>query len=100
MSDFKFFRPRDMNELLEFKQKEGSRALILAGGSNLLVYIKEGSIKEGTLVDIRSLEALKGITGRGTTIEIGAGETIADILESSLLNEKIPFFRVVRNLPN
>ena len=55
MGDFRFFRPTELQELLEFKAREGSRARILDGGSNVLVYINEGSISGGTLVDVRSL---------------------------------------------
>lgn len=91
MGDFRFFRPTALQELLDFKAKEGSKARILDGGSNVLVYINEGSISEGTLVDVKSLEAIKGIELRDGRLEIGAGELIADIMESPLVKKKVPF---------
>ena len=91
MGQFRFFRPRELRELLDFKQKEGSKARILDGGSNVLVYIKEGSIEEGTLVDVKYLEEIKGISVRGGLIEIGAGEVVADIIESPLIKKHVPF---------
>ena len=91
MSNFRFFRPKELQELLDYKKKEGSRARILDGGSNVLVYIKEGSIEEGTLVDVRSLEAIKGIAARDGWIEIGAGEVIADVIESPVIKKEAPF---------
>jgi CO/xanthine dehydrogenase FAD-binding subunit len=91
MSNFRFFRPKALEELLEYKGKEGARARILDGGSNVLVYIKEGSFKEGTLVDVRSLGAIKGIVSRDGWIEIGAGEVIADIIASPLIQKEAPF---------
>ena len=95
MGDFRFFRPTELQELLEFKAREGNRARILDGGSNVLVYINEGSISGGTLVDVKSLEAIKGIAERDGCLEIGAGELIADIMDSELVRKKVPFLREV-----
>ncbi len=95
MGDFRFFRPTALAELLDFKAKEGSKARILDGGSNVLVYINEGSIAGGTLVDVKSLEAIKGIEERDGRLEIGAGELIADIMDSDLIRKKVPFLREV-----
>jgi CO/xanthine dehydrogenase FAD-binding subunit len=90
---FRFYRPTALGQLLEFKAREGSKARILDGGSNVLVYINEGSISGGTLVDVKSLEAIKGIEERAGCLEIGAGELIADIMDSSLIRKKVPFLR-------
>jgi CO/xanthine dehydrogenase FAD-binding subunit len=92
---FTFYRPTELGELLDFKAKQGSKARILDGGSNVLVYINEGSISGGTLVDVKSLEAIKGIEERDGRVEIGAGELIADIMDSGLIKRKVPFLRDV-----
>lgn len=93
MKNFKYFRPKDMDELLAIKNERQEEARLLAGGSNLLVYIKEGSLKHATLVDIDSLTDLKGIREKDGYLEIGAAETITDIMASPLLSEKLPFLR-------
>ena len=95
MGDFRLFRPTALEELLDFKAKEGGKARILDGGSNVLVYIKEGTIPSGTLVDVKFLEAIKGIDVRNGVVEIGAGELIADIMESPVIEKEIPFLRDV-----
>jgi carbon-monoxide dehydrogenase medium subunit len=95
VGEFRFYRPTALEELLEFKAKEGSKARILDGGSNVLVYIKEGSIPGGTLVDVKFLQTIKGIEERDGRLEIGAGELIADIMDSSLIRKKVPFLREV-----
>ncbi len=92
MGGFRFFRPESMAQLLEVKHKAGRRAHILDGGSNVLVYVKEGSIEGGTLVDVRRLKALKGIAVRNGQVEIGAGEVIADILASPVIRRQARFF--------
>jgi carbon-monoxide dehydrogenase medium subunit len=92
MGDFRFFRPASLAQLLERKRKEGRRARILDGGSNVLVYVKEGSLEGGTLVDVRKLKALKGIAVRNGQVEIGAGEVITDIIASPVIRRQARFF--------
>jgi len=92
MDNFKFLKPQNFKELLNVKSDLQSAGFPLAGGSNLLVYIKEKAIRGGTLIDITSLKELRGIKKNGDTIEIGAAETISDILESKVLESELPFF--------
>jgi carbon-monoxide dehydrogenase medium subunit len=92
MAGFRFFRPESLAQLLEHKKKEGRRAHILDGGSNVLVYVKEGSIEGGTLVDVKRLKALKGIAVKNGQVEIGAGELIADIIASPVIRREARFF--------
>lgn len=90
MSALGYYRPAGMQDLLRVKEELKDRALLLAGGSNLMVYIKEGSIREGLLVDIFSLPELKGIRRQNGCLEIGAAEVMADLLESELLRDSFP----------
>ena len=92
MNNFKFFKPQNFKELIDVKNELLSAGYPLAGGSNLLVYIKENTVKSGTLIDISSLKELKGISEIDNRIEIGAAETITNILESELLKKELPFF--------
>ncbi len=92
MGNFEYFKPKDYNELLTTKDKLLKKGILFAGGSNLMVYIKEKSIREGTLLDISGLTELKGISSENGNISIGAGETITSIMESPVINEKVSFF--------
>ncbi len=65
--------------------------MILAGGTNLLVYIKDGAFKEGVIVDITGLEALKRIRRKKDRVEIDSVVTIAGLLDSELLKKTISF---------
>jgi carbon-monoxide dehydrogenase medium subunit len=89
--NFEFVRPKDLNELLSIKGKLKTKALILDGGTNLLIYIKDGNIREGTIVDVTGLPELRGIRRINGTVEIGAAETMTDLLRSPVLRKSIPF---------
>jgi carbon-monoxide dehydrogenase medium subunit len=89
--NFEFLRPRDLSELLQIKRDLREKALILDGGTNLLIYIKDGVIREGTIVDVTALPELKGIQRLNGNIEIGAAETMTDLMNSDKLRNEIPF---------
>lgn len=91
MKHFEFVRPRDLAELLRIKAELREKALILDGGTNLLIYIKDGIIREGTIVDVTRLPELRGVHRENGTVEIGAAETMTDLLNSGVLRESIPF---------
>ena len=91
MKNFTFFSPSSLDELLSEKERIRDKALILAGGTNLLVYIKDGLFKDGVIIDITGLVALRGINTSGEYLEIGAAEKIGDILESRVVQSTIPF---------
>jgi CO/xanthine dehydrogenase FAD-binding subunit len=89
--NFEFIRPQDLSELLRIKKDLRKKALILDGGTNLLIYIKGGVIREGTIVDVTRLPELKGIRRVNGSVEIGAAETMTDLMNSPVLQESIPF---------
>lgn len=91
MRNFEFIRPQDLSELLRIKKDLRKKALILDGGTNLLIYIKDGVIREGTIVDVTRLPELKGIRRVNGSVEIGAAETMTDLMNSPVLQESIPF---------
>jgi CO/xanthine dehydrogenase FAD-binding subunit len=91
VGNFSYTRPDDLKSLLAVKARGKEKALILAGGSNLIVYIKDRLIREGTIVDISAIDELAGIRLESGRVEIGANESITDIVESPLIREHVPF---------
>lgn len=91
MKNFEFVRPQNLSELLHIKKELQKKALILDGGTNLLIYIKDGVIREGTIVDVTRLPEMKGIHRKNGTVEIGAAETMTDLMVSPVLKDSIPF---------
>lgn len=69
----------------------GGGATILAGGTDLMVQAEAGRVSfEKTLLNIRRVKDLAGISEDDGEIRIGALTTITEILESALLAEKAP----------
>ncbi|MFP4178451.1 MAG: FAD binding domain-containing protein [Spirochaetaceae bacterium] len=93
MRNFRFLQPKGYDSLLRAKEEERETAFLLAGGTNLLSYIKMGKYKEGLLIDATRIDELKGIEETKDALRIGAGVTMAELLENTLVGEKLPYFQ-------
>ena len=82
---FDYCKPKSLPEVLEILAREGPRARILAGGTDLLVNIQEKLESPELLVDIGELVELKRIEESEGYITIGALATHDKIANSVLL---------------
>jgi len=65
-------------------------ARVMAGGTDLLVDIKQGLVKARDIISIQEIEELKGIQKEGNEVRIGASVSPQDLLSSSLIKEYFP----------
>ena len=68
----------------------GDDAILLAGGTELLLLLKLGFGSNGHLVDVRGIPELSGIRSAGDAVEIGAAATHREIERSEIVRERIP----------
>jgi 4-hydroxybenzoyl-CoA reductase subunit beta len=70
--------------------KENSNAKPLAGGTDLLVLLKQRTVDVKYLIDISKLSELEGIDVQGGDLCIGAAVRLVDIAENSRINRDFP----------
>jgi CO/xanthine dehydrogenase FAD-binding subunit len=88
MFQFDYLRPKDVNEALgKLREVE---AWPLAGGTNLLVDIRAGTIRPRVVLDIGLLQELRGLTYEKGLIEIGPCLTMKELTNSQLIRSKAP----------
>ena len=69
----------------------GGAATVLAGGTDLMPQSQSGKLRlDGTLLNIRRIPELAGISRTGDTVRIGALTTVADILADPLVARHAP----------
>lgn len=91
LNQFDYYAPKTKNEALELVKNLGETAKVLAGGTDLVIMLKEKMIKPEAIINISELDELKGIVcNSGKGAEIGACTTIADIEFSDALGKKYP----------
>ncbi len=78
-----YFEPKTVSEALSVLAKHGAEAKVIAGGTDVMVDIK---FKEepGSLVNIKKLPGLRGISENGGSLRIGALTTIRDLETSAI----------------
>jgi carbon-monoxide dehydrogenase medium subunit len=90
LAEFDLLLPGSLPEALEMLSASGPDVLPLAGGTNLLVDIRGGRRKPPTLVNIAGLREIREIRRDNGYLVIGSAVTIAEILDSPLVQEAAP----------
>ncbi len=85
----KYHKPLSLSELLKLKHELGSEAVVLAGGTDLMIDLKMGVKKPRHLIDIKNVKELRNLTYvRGEGLRIGAATTLRMIEESDIIRSK------------
>jgi len=89
LSEIIFHSPESLTEALKLSAelKEGR---FVAGGTDLLVDIKQGLAEVKQLISIQKIKELKGIEKKDNKIRIGAMATPQEILSDPLINRYLP----------
>jgi carbon-monoxide dehydrogenase medium subunit len=80
INDFEFVRAGDVPEALQALARE-DRVVPVAGGTNVLVYMKRSPLEADAVLDLTRLEALESIHEQEDRVHLGATVTFARILE-------------------
>lgn len=82
VSSYKYEKPKTLSALLELNAQEGTK--LLAGGTDILLLLKEDRIDPATVADIKGVPELRGICPIEGGIFIGAAGTVQDVVEHPL----------------
>ncbi len=82
---FEYLRPNRLDEALQLLGQSGRRMNVLAGGTDLLVRMKEDTVRPQTILDIGRIDELRGIERRDRWLWIGPLATHREIAGSDLI---------------
>jgi carbon-monoxide dehydrogenase medium subunit len=88
MKHYDYFRPTSLAEALALSAGTDAAAFV-AGGTDLMVRIRDRRAAPGALISLRSIPELRGVSSGGET-RIGAATTIGDIARDPSLAERYP----------
>lgn len=83
---YMYYAPKTMPALLQILAEKKDGAMIIAGGTDVMVDIRAGHTPE-SLIDIARIPEMKGIRREGDMIHIGPVTTFAEIVESKIIRE-------------
>ena len=85
MNCFDFFSPGTLKETSELLVKYGREAKLMAGGTDLLVRMKDEEVSPGYVVDLKRISGLNNVECDGNHMKIGALTTIHEVEVSPLI---------------
>ena len=88
MPAFELFQPASVPDALALLHRYGSDAWVMAGGLDSFDWLKDRIKRPKVVVDLSTIEELKGIRQRDDGIEIGAMTTLTDVVRHPLVKER------------
>ena len=88
--DFAYARPQTMDEALALLAAPEGEVRILAGGTDLVPWLRDDLVAPHLVVDIKRLPGLAGIDADDGMVHIGSLATFADIVASDVIGESLP----------
>jgi CO/xanthine dehydrogenase FAD-binding subunit len=89
--EFEYAKPTGLKEALGLLARNVAGGSVpLAGGTDLVAWLRDGAVSPGALVDIKGLEELDGIRVKDNKLWLGANATFAEIVESPRVRKQAP----------
>jgi 4-hydroxybenzoyl-CoA reductase subunit beta len=85
LPQFEYVAPRTLKEASRALQEDGKDSVFLAGGTDLLVLMKQRLVQPGRVINLNTLPRLNFISTGKEGVRIGAMTTLYDIASSPLL---------------
>jgi len=89
LDEFEYYAPKTADETFELAGRLGSQAKVLAGGTDLILNMKQSLLKPQCLIDINGVKEFQGLiyeAGKGAVI--GAATKISELEHSAVLRDK------------
>lgn len=90
MKPFEYLEPRDLTEACVLLSKHKGRARLIAGGTDLLVAMKQRQITPAYIINIKAIPDLDYVYYDSDGLRIGALATLNDIESSPVVRERFP----------
>ena len=85
----KYYFPATIEEAINLLHENKGDARLIAGGTDLMLQLRERKINTKALVDLSALKELNGITENNGWITVGAMTTHQQIAASGVIREKV-----------
>lgn len=98
---FRLEEPETVAEASDLLARFGENAKVYAGGTELLLAMKEGLVQYERLINVKNLKGLNEVAAADGMIKIGALCTHHELEKSSLLRQKLPsLHKLEQNVAN
>lgn len=82
MRSFDYFAPQSLGDAASLLRRYGTKAKLLAGGTDLLLRLERGLVNPAVVIDLKKIRALKTIKASSEGLRIGAVTSMEEIASS------------------
>lgn len=90
MEQFAYASPKTVKEALALLGSDWNDAALLAGGTDLISMMKEYLATPKTVVNLKGIKKLHGVTEHGNEVRIGAITTLDDLVSNPIIRSQFP----------
>jgi CO/xanthine dehydrogenase FAD-binding subunit len=92
-----YLAPESVEEAVGILRKEGPAACVLAGGTDVMVQIRRGTMPEQkkTLVSVHRIAEMHGCSRHGNEMVVGAATTAVELIRNPLVSVHVPILAQV-----
>lgn len=90
MIPFEYRTPRNLKQVHEDMKEFGEEARLIAGGTALIIMMRQRLVRPTCLISLRSVRGLSGITQKDGGLRIGGLVTHREVETSSLVRRRLP----------
>jgi aerobic carbon-monoxide dehydrogenase medium subunit len=90
MQAFEYRTPKTLKEVQQDLKQFGSDAKLIAGGTALMIMMKQRLVHPGCLISLRSVRGLNGIAEKNGGIAIGGATTHRAVENSAIVKRRLP----------
>ncbi|MGH2511428.1 MAG: FAD binding domain-containing protein [Candidatus Limnocylindrales bacterium] len=91
MKPFDYRRPASLEEAFDLLEAHGAAARLLAGGTDLIIRLRDGTAQPSLVVDVKGIPELRpSIRADGGLLTIGATTTMTDVAADERVRRQFP----------
>lgn len=91
MNRFEYYAPKSLKEAVDYLHDKGENALILNGGTDLIVRIRDCHIHPDYVMDIKKIKGINEIRFEDKRVMIGAAVTLNELGLHPKIQKEYPF---------
>jgi len=88
--EFEYQRPSTIEEAAQILAGHPGSARVLAGGTDLVAWLRDDAVAPDLVVDIKAIPDLHDISLEGDILHLGSLVTFSDLINSDIVHERAP----------
>lgn len=101
MASFKYCKPsclKELHTIVKEIESNNEDYKYLAGGTDLMIDLREAKINPSNVIDIKAIKEMKGISFKDDTLRIGALVTVTELNNSDWAKDEFSIFADASNV--